>query len=71
MGTSGLPSSPASDAPNTFARTSPTATVPAGCVMVVEDEAEVRTLLEDFLILKGYRVRSVADGEWSGEDIEI
>jgi len=31
-------------------------------VLVVDDEAEVRALLEDFLAPKGYRVRSVADG---------
>ena len=34
----------------------------AGRVLVVDDEAEVRALLEDFLAPKGYRIRSVADG---------
>ena len=38
------------------------ATQQAGRVLVVDDEAEVRALLEDFLAPKGYRVRSVADG---------
>lgn len=38
------------------------ATAPAGRVLVVDDEADVRELLEDFLAPKGYRTRSVADG---------
>jgi len=38
------------------------ATHQVGRVLVVDDEAEVRALLEDFLAPKGYRVRSVADG---------
>jgi DNA-binding NtrC family response regulator len=31
-------------------------------VLIVDDEADVRGLLEDFLTPKGYQVRSVADG---------
>jgi DNA-binding response OmpR family regulator len=46
------------------ATTTPTTTetLEAGRVLVVDDEAEVCALLEDFLAPKGYRVRSVADG---------
>lgn len=40
----------------------PRTPAPAGRVLVVDDEADVRALLEDFLAPKGYRTRSVADG---------
>jgi DNA-binding NtrC family response regulator len=52
--------SPVSDVATTVPTTPPTRQ--AGRVLVVDDEAEVRALLEDFLAPKGYRVRSVADG---------
>jgi DNA-binding response OmpR family regulator len=44
--------------------TNPTepATPQARRVLVVDDEAEVCALLEEFLAPKGYRIRSVADG---------
>ena len=56
--------SPAGSRVSDPATTVPTApsTRQAGRVLVVDDEAEVRALLEDFLAPKGYRVRSVADG---------
>ena len=53
---------PVSDSPKTVPTAPPTATAHAGRVLVVDDEAEVRALLEDFLAPKGYRVRSVVDG---------
>jgi CheY-like chemotaxis protein len=54
--------SPVADAPKTVAAVPPTGPVLAGRVLVVDDEAEIRALLEEYLAPKGYRVRSVADG---------
>ena len=54
--------SPASGSPKTASAAPPTTLAHAGRVLVVDDEAEVCALLEDFLAPKGYRVRSVADG---------
>ena len=55
---------PSASSLSDVATTVPTAppTQQAGGVLVVDDEAEVRALLEDFLAPKGYRVRAVADG---------
>jgi DNA-binding response OmpR family regulator len=53
-------SSPVSDAPKTVA--SPTRTGHAGRVLVVDDEADVCTILEEFLTARDYQVRSVGDG---------
>lgn len=57
-----LAGSQLADTPTVVPAVAPTTTVPAGSVLVVDDEAEVRALLEDLLTLKCYRVRSVADG---------
>ena len=54
--------SPISDSPRTIPTAPPATAAHAGRVLVVDDEAEVCALLEDFLAPKGYRVRSVADG---------
>jgi CheY-like chemotaxis protein len=54
--------SPVASAPKTVAAAPPTGPVLAGRVLVVDDEAEIRALLEEYLAPKGYRVRSVADG---------
>lgn len=35
---------------------------PSRTVLVVDDDAEIRAMLEEFLTSKGYRVRSAADG---------
>src|SRR5439155_99617 len=51
---------PDSDSPRTVPTGPPAAH--AGRVLVVDDEAEVCALLHDFLVTKGYRVRSAADG---------
>ena len=51
---------PDSDSPRTVPTGPPAAH--AGRVLVVDDEAEVCALLQDFLVTKGYRVRSAADG---------
>jgi len=37
-------------------------TASTACVLVVDDEEDVRALLEDFLALEGYHTRSAADG---------
>jgi CheY-like chemotaxis protein len=54
--------SPVSDSPKTIPTAPPATAAHAGRVLVVDDEAEIRALLQDFLAPKGYRVRSVADG---------
>src|SRR5213078_3624360 len=54
--------SPVSDAQKTVATAPPTGPGLAGRVLVVDDEAEIRAVLEEYLLPKGYRVRSVADG---------
>jgi len=54
--------SPVSDLPKAVTAATPTTPAPAGRVLLVDDEAEVRELLEDYLVPKGYLVRSVADG---------
>jgi DNA-binding response OmpR family regulator len=35
---------------------------PARTVLVVDDDADIRAMLEEFLVTKGYHARSVADG---------
>jgi two-component system OmpR family response regulator len=46
-----------SPAPTVAARPSPSRTV-----LVVDDDPDIRAMLEEFLLSKGYRVRSAADG---------
>src|SRR6266404_9310699 len=50
------------DSPTTESVDRSSAVVGVGRVLVVDDEAEVRALLEDVLAPQGYRVHSVADG---------
>jgi DNA-binding NtrC family response regulator len=53
---------PPSESPTTVPTAPPATDAPAGRVLVVDDEAEICALLEEFLVRKGYWVRSVADG---------
>jgi DNA-binding NtrC family response regulator len=55
-------SGPAFDAPKAVTEAGAAPPAFAGQVLVVDDEADVRALLEDFLTPKGYRVRSVVNG---------
>jgi DNA-binding response OmpR family regulator len=50
-------SSATSPAPTVVARPAP-----PRAVLIVDDDADIRAMLEEFLATKGYRVRSAADG---------
>jgi len=52
----------ATTAPTDHGRAAEVADAPRDCVLIVDDDAEIRTLLQDYLQRNGYRCIAVADG---------